>query len=151
MHVSKTYTATEIAKELGFRSATALQSGSSGEAYPVQAEQKPGCSTATMPTVAIPRSKQEVLDNGKVIYHRRWTQLGREFLLNLYSGGGDSMTDQLLTIKQAAARLNISTDTMRRLVWANEISYIDVNQGWQADSSPVHRGSHRGVFKGARS
>ena len=40
-----------------------------------------------------------------------------------------AMTDQLLTIKQAAARLNISTDTMRRLVWANEISYIDVNRG----------------------
>lgn len=28
--------------------------------------------------------KQEVLDSGKVIYHRRWTQLGREFLLQLY-------------------------------------------------------------------
>jgi hypothetical protein len=28
--------------------------------------------------------KQEVLDNGKVIYHRRFTQLGREFLLKLY-------------------------------------------------------------------
>ena len=39
------------------------------------------------------------------------------------------MSDQLLTIKQAAARHNISTDTMRRLVWANEISYIDINRG----------------------
>ena len=36
---------------------------------------------------------------------------------------------QLLTIRQAAARLNISTDTMRRLVWANEIGYIDINKG----------------------
>lgn len=26
--------------------------------------------------------KQEVLDNGKVIYHRRITQLGREFIIN---------------------------------------------------------------------
>jgi len=39
------------------------------------------------------------------------------------------MSDQLLTIKQAAARLNISTDTMRRLVWSNQINYIDLNRG----------------------
>ena len=39
------------------------------------------------------------------------------------------MTDQLLTIKQAAARLNISEKLMRRLVWANEIGYIDINKG----------------------
>jgi excisionase family DNA binding protein len=39
------------------------------------------------------------------------------------------MSDQLLTIKQAAARLNISEKLMRRLVWANEIGYIDINKG----------------------
>ena len=39
------------------------------------------------------------------------------------------MTDQLLTIKQAAKRLNISEKLMRRLVWANEIGYIDINKG----------------------
>jgi len=49
--------------------------------------------------------------------------------MNQLQRGGDSMSDQLLTIKQAAARLNISTDTMRRLVWANEIGYIDINKG----------------------
>ena len=27
--------------------------------------------------------KQEILDSGKVIYHRRITQIGREFILNL--------------------------------------------------------------------
>jgi hypothetical protein len=26
--------------------------------------------------------KQEVLDNGKVIYHRKWTQEGRNFIIN---------------------------------------------------------------------
>ena len=26
--------------------------------------------------------KQEVLDNGKVVYHRRITQLGREFIIS---------------------------------------------------------------------
>ena len=29
--------------------------------------------------------KQEVLDSGKVIYHRRITQLGREFILGLFA------------------------------------------------------------------
>lgn len=28
--------------------------------------------------------KQQILDNGKVIYHRKFTQYGREFILNLY-------------------------------------------------------------------
>lgn len=28
--------------------------------------------------------KQEVLDNGKVIYHRKIMQLGREFILGLF-------------------------------------------------------------------
>ena len=36
---------------------------------------------------------------------------------------------KLLTIRQAADRLNISIELMRRLVWANEIGYIDINKG----------------------
>lgn len=28
--------------------------------------------------------KQEVLDSGKVIYHRRITQMGREFIFDLF-------------------------------------------------------------------
>lgn len=39
------------------------------------------------------------------------------------------MTGKLLTIRQAADRLNISEKLMRRLVWANEIGYIDINKG----------------------
>ena len=27
--------------------------------------------------------KQEVLDNGKIIYYRKWTGIGREFILKL--------------------------------------------------------------------
>ena len=30
--------------------------------------------------------KQEVLDSGRVIYHRRITQMGRAFILDLLSG-----------------------------------------------------------------
>lgn len=29
--------------------------------------------------------KQEVLDSGRVIYHRRITQMGREFILKLFA------------------------------------------------------------------
>ena len=39
------------------------------------------------------------------------------------------MTDQLLTIKEAAYLLNIGTSTLRRMVWAGEIGYIDLNRG----------------------
>lgn len=37
--------------------------------------------------------------------------------------------EHLLSIKEAAQRLGVSVPTMRRLVWANEISYIDINKG----------------------
>ncbi len=40
-----------------------------------------------------------------------------------------TVTKQLLTIRQTADRLNISEKLMRRLVWANEIGYIDINKG----------------------
>lgn len=43
--------------------------------------------------------------------------------------GVQTVTKQLLTIREAAERLNISEKLMRRLVWANEIGYIDINKG----------------------
>jgi anti-repressor protein len=82
-HVNKTYTATEIAKELGFRSATALNRDL--QTKKIQFNQNGTwvfySKYADKGYVDI---KQEVLDNGKVIYHRRFTQLGREFLIKLY-------------------------------------------------------------------
>lgn len=84
MHVNKTYTATEIAKELGFKSAIALNNDLAKKR--IQFKQNGTwvlySDYANKGYVEI---KQEVLDNGKVIYHRRWTQLGREFLLKLYN------------------------------------------------------------------
>jgi prophage antirepressor-like protein len=83
MHVNKTYTATEIAKELGFRSAQQLNKDL--ERRRIQYYQNGTwvlfSKYADKGYVEI---KQEVLDNGKVIYHRRFTQRGREFLLKLY-------------------------------------------------------------------
>lgn len=83
MHVNKTYTATEIAKELGFRSARALNQDLAKRR--IQFKQN---NTWVLYSDYADRGyteiKQEVLDNGRVIYHRRWTQMGREFLLRLY-------------------------------------------------------------------
>lgn len=84
MHVNKTYTATEIAKELGFKSAVALNQ----DLYKKKIQFKQNDTWVLYSDYAdkgYVEIKQEVLDNGRVIYHRRWTQLGREFLLNLYS------------------------------------------------------------------
>lgn len=35
----------------------------------------------------------------------------------------------LLTIREAAELLNVGVPTLRRIVWANEIGYIDINKG----------------------
>lgn len=88
MHVNKTYTATEIAKEIGFRSAIALNKDL--EEKKIQFKQNDTwvlfSKYADKGYVSI---KQEVLDNGKVIYNRRFTQRGREWLLKLYGIKGD--------------------------------------------------------------
>lgn len=91
MHVNKTYTATEIAKELGFRSAQALNRDLAKRR--IQFKQN---NTWVLYSDYADRGytqiKQEVLDNGRVIYHRRWTQLGREFLLRLYGVGKEAQS-----------------------------------------------------------
>ncbi len=84
MHVTKTYTATEIAKELGFRSATALNRDLADKRIQYK-QNETWVLYSDYASRGYVEIKQEVLDSGKVIYHRRWTQLGREFLLNLYA------------------------------------------------------------------
>lgn len=83
MHVNKTYTATEIAKEIGLRSANELNQIL--EEKKIQYKQNgtwiPFADYADCGYFEI---KQEVLDNGKVIYHRKITQLGRKFILNVF-------------------------------------------------------------------
>ena len=61
MHVNKTYTMTEIAKELGLKSAIQLNK--------ILAEKK----------------IQYQVNGTWVIYHRRITQMGREFILQLFA------------------------------------------------------------------
>lgn len=83
IHVNKTYTVTEVAKELGLRSATQLNK--------ILAEKKIQYSVngtwvmySKYSDLGYEEIKQEVLDSGKVIYHRRITQMGREFILSLF-------------------------------------------------------------------
>lgn len=83
MHVNKTYTTTEIAKELGFKSATALNRDLAKRRVQFK-QNETWVLYSDYANRGYTEIKQEVLDSGKVIYHRRWTQLGREFLLKLY-------------------------------------------------------------------
>lgn len=84
MHVNKTYTATEIAKELGLRSAIELNKKLTKKK--IQYKQN---NTWVMYSKYADRGfeqiKQEVLDNGRVVYHRKFTQMGRDFILNLFN------------------------------------------------------------------
>ncbi len=84
MHVNKTYTVTEIAKELGLKSAIQLNK--------ILAEKKIQYQVngtwvmySKYSNLGYEEIKQEVLDSGRVIYHRRITQMGREFILKLFS------------------------------------------------------------------
>lgn len=84
MHVNKTYTVTEIAKELGLKSAIQLNK--------ILAEKKIQYQVngtwvmySKYSNLGYEEIKQEVLDSGRVIYHRRITQLGREFILQLFA------------------------------------------------------------------
>lgn len=84
-HVNKTYTMTEIAKELNLKSAKELNK--------ILADNKIQYKINGTWVLCSDYSnhgyediKQEVLDSGKVIYHRKITQIGREFILDLFNG-----------------------------------------------------------------
>ncbi len=84
MHINKTYTMTEIAKELGLKSATQLNRLLADRKIQYQVNGT-WVMYSQYSNLGYEEIKQEVLDNGKVIYHRRITQLGREFLINFLS------------------------------------------------------------------
>lgn len=84
MHVNKTYTMTEIAKECGLRSATELNK----KLHEMKIQYKQNdtwLAYADYASQGYFDIKQEVLDSGRVIYHRRVTQDGRAFILNLFN------------------------------------------------------------------
>ena len=83
MHVNKTYTMTEIAKELNFKSAIELNNKLSEMKVQFKTNNTwVLCSRYS--NLGYEEIKQEILDNGKVVYHRKITQLGRDFIINLF-------------------------------------------------------------------
>lgn len=83
MHINKTYTMTEIAKELGLKSAIELNKRLAEKKIQYKVNET-WVMYSQYSDLGYEEIKQEVLDNGKVIYHRRITQMGREFILNLF-------------------------------------------------------------------
>lgn len=85
IHVQKTFTSTEIAKELGMKSARELNNWlcSSGVQYKQNGTWVLYSKYADLGYTEI---KQQALDNGHVVYDRRWTNDGRSFILNLAKG-----------------------------------------------------------------
>lgn len=82
-HVNKTYTMTEIAKELNMKSAIQLNKFLAEKKIQYQVNNT-WVMYSQYSNLGYEEIKQEVLDSGKVIYHRRITQMGREFILNLF-------------------------------------------------------------------
>ena len=83
VHDSKTYTAGEIAKEVGLRSAIELNNRLAK--MEVQFKQNGTWLLYTKyADLGYTSVKQTVLDNGRIIYDRRWTGAGRDFIVSLF-------------------------------------------------------------------
>lgn len=80
-HSPNTYTTTEIAKELGFKSAIQLNKVLEEKKiqYKVNGTWVLTSKYSDLGYVSI---KQDIVKGNKAIYDRRWTQEGREFLIN---------------------------------------------------------------------
>lgn len=83
VHSKKLYTTTEIAKELGFKSSNALNNILEEDKiqYKVNGTWVLCSKYSDKEYVSI---KQTELDNGKIIYDRKWTGIGRDFLIRKY-------------------------------------------------------------------
>ena len=82
MHFNKLYTTTEIAKELGIKSAAKLNKvlNAKGIQFKQNGTWVLYSDYSECGYVSI---KQTLLENGHIIYDRKWTQEGRKFLLDL--------------------------------------------------------------------
>jgi len=91
VRINRLYTATEIAKELGFKSAVTLNQKLADFSQRVPCTRKIqykvnnswvlSSKYSNMSYISI---KQHILENGKEIYDRKFTQLGRDFILKLF-------------------------------------------------------------------
>lgn len=81
VHSAKTYTTTEIAKELGFKSANALNKDLESKKlqYKMNGTWVLAAKFSEKGFVSI---KQNELKDDRIIYYRRWTGKGRDWLVN---------------------------------------------------------------------
>ena len=79
-HVNKTYTVTEIAKELNMKSAIELNK-KLAELHIQYKVNGTWVLYSKYSNLGYEEIKQEVLDSGRVVYHRKITQRGREFII----------------------------------------------------------------------
>lgn len=81
MHSTKLYTTTEIAKELNMKSAKSLNA----LLYKMRIQYKQNDTWVLYSDYAdkgYTSIKQIILDSGRIAYDRRWTQAGRDFILD---------------------------------------------------------------------
>ena len=83
-HVNKTYTATEVAKELNLKSANELNAWLAHERIQYKANGT-WVLYSSYSSQGYTEIKQTTLDSGRVVYDRHFTQRGREFIIKLYS------------------------------------------------------------------
>jgi len=83
VHQNKLYTTSEIAKELGLSSATKLNSLLSDKKIQYK-QNRTWLLYSKYSECGYVSIKQDVLDNGHIIYDRKWTGKGRDFILNLF-------------------------------------------------------------------
>lgn len=85
IHQSKLYTTSEIAKELGLSSATKLNALLAEKKIQYK-QNKTWLLYSKYSECGYVSIKQDVLDNGHIIYDRKWTGSGRDFILDLLKG-----------------------------------------------------------------
>ena len=81
IHQGKLYTTTEIAKELGFKSAKAFNEFLKENKIQYKVNDT-WVLAARFSEMGYTEIKQTELDNGKIIYNRKWTGTGRDWLIN---------------------------------------------------------------------
>lgn len=81
IHQGKLYTTTEIAKELGFKSAKAFNEFLKEKKIKYKVNNT-WVLASRFSELGYTEIKQTELDTGKIIYNRKWTGIGREWLIN---------------------------------------------------------------------
>lgn len=81
IHQGKLYTTTEISKELGFKSAKAFNEFLKEKKIQYKVNNT-WVLAARFSELGYTEIKQTELDNGKIIYNRKWTGTGRDWLVN---------------------------------------------------------------------